>query len=246
MKTERSRESQSKSLAIDTNDQSMLQRFNKDGFVVFRHAVEAETISLLREEVERLRMDYQFTGGLRRLTLISPRIAEFVSSDAIHRILRELGLGDAFLVRSILFDKTPGSNWKVAWHQDTKIPVAMRIPIDGYTAWSVKEGVVHVQPPAQVLAGMRTLRLHLDDTPKENGALRVAPGSHSNGFVNLDDIDQFVSRECTCECAAGDILAMSPLLLHASSPAIRATRRRVIHLEFANTPLRSPLECATA
>jgi len=34
--------------------------------------------------------------------------------------------------------------------------------------------------------GMVTLRLHLDETPAENGALRVVPGSHGLGVLSAD------------------------------------------------------------
>ena len=36
-----------------------------------------------------------------------------------------------------------------------------------------------------------------------------------------------------CEAAAGDVLLMKPLLLHASSKAEAPGHRRVVHLEFA-------------
>jgi hypothetical protein len=36
---------------------------------------------------------------------------------------------------------------------------------------------------------------------------------------------------------AGGALLMKPLLLHASSPAVVAGHRRVLHLEYARDPL---------
>src|SRR5690606_8518796 len=43
---------------------------------------------------------------------------------------------------------------------------------------SVKDEVVHTHAPASRSERMVTLRSHLDETPSENGALRVIPGSH--------------------------------------------------------------------
>lgn len=74
-------------------------------------------------------------------------------------ILESIDLSNAFLFRSLLFDKTPTTNWRVAWHQDTKIPFKEKFEAEGYTAWSAKEEALHVQPPAEILAGMRPLRL---------------------------------------------------------------------------------------
>jgi hypothetical protein len=53
---------------------------------------------------------------------------------------------DAFAVRGILFDKLPGANWKVPWHQDCVIAVHERMDSPGWEPWSVKEGVAHVRP----------------------------------------------------------------------------------------------------
>jgi hypothetical protein len=55
------------------------------------------------------------------------------------------------------------ANWQVGWHQDQIIAVAHQQETLGFTAWSVKAGVVHVKPPASILENMATIRLHLDD-----------------------------------------------------------------------------------
>jgi hypothetical protein len=76
-------------------------------------------------------------------------------------------------VRAIYFDKFAEANWLVGWHQDLTVAVRERIEVPGFGPWSVKEGVTHVHAPAEVLEGMLTVRLHLDDCYESNGALRV-------------------------------------------------------------------------
>jgi ectoine hydroxylase-related dioxygenase (phytanoyl-CoA dioxygenase family) len=124
------------------------------------------------------------------------------------------------------------------------IPVADRKEVPGFTAWSVKQNVPHVRPTEHVLEGMLTLRVHLDDCPQDNGALKVIPGSHSNGILNDDQINEVISRvpPVICEALRSDVLVMRPLLLHASSPANAPSHRRVIHLEYAAEPLPGGLE----
>jgi hypothetical protein len=39
--------------------------------------------------------------------------------------------------------------------------------------------------------------------------------------------------EIVCACAAGDVLVMRPLILHASNRALHPARRRVLHFEYA-------------
>ncbi len=138
-------------------------------------------------------------------------------------------------VRGIYFDKTPEANWLVPWHQDLSIAVKQRLDVSGYGPWSTKEGVPHVQPPAELLEAMVTLRLHLDNCDESNGPLRVIPGSHRMGRLEAADIVKTRSnqKEVICSMQAGDALLMRPLLLHASSEASVPVHRRVIHLEYA-------------
>jgi len=138
-------------------------------------------------------------------------------------------------VRGILFDKTRTSNWPVPWHQDRTIAVKAKQSITGYGPWSIKDGTCHVQPPLSLLEKMMTIRIHLDDTPKENGALRVIPGSHQIGLIPSNDINAYShENEVICECEAGDVLLMSPMLLHASRRSENPARRRILHFEYAS------------
>jgi ectoine hydroxylase-related dioxygenase (phytanoyl-CoA dioxygenase family) len=141
-------------------------------------------------------------------------------------------------VRSILFDKNEKQNWPVAWHQDVTISVKEKVELGRYGPWSIKDEVPHVQPPLELLENMVTIRLHLDNTPSKNGALRVIPKSHLLGKLPSSEITEHVlTQEVICECSAGDVLLMKPLILHSSRRseflAGKATRRRVIHIEYA-------------
>ena len=146
---------------------------------------------------------------------------------------------NAFAVRGILFDKKDGANWKVPWHQDVTIAVRDRIDVDGYGPWSIKQDVLHVQPPASALEKMLSVRLHLDDCPRTNGALRVIPRSHQNGKLSQGQIEteSTESEAVMCEVLRGGALLMRPLLIHASSAAESPDHRRVIHFDYANNAL---------
>ena len=79
---------------------------------------------------------------------------------------------------------------------------------------------------------MLTLRFHLDDVTDENGPLRVIPGSH----VASDSEGMGVDCAATIHAAPGDVLAMRPLISHASGASVEGTlrHRRILHLEFAS------------
>lgn len=148
--------------------------------------------------------------------------------------LRDVLPADAVAVQCTLFEKSPDRNWLVTPHQDLAIPVAERVEHPALSGWSVKGGRHFVLAPAEVLARMVALRLHLDDAKQANGGLRFVPGSHRYGVLDEAGVAQWRERagEVPVDALAGDALLMWPLLLHASSKASAQGRRRVLHFLF--------------
>jgi ectoine hydroxylase-related dioxygenase (phytanoyl-CoA dioxygenase family) len=141
------------------------------------------------------------------------------------------------------FNKTRSSNWKVVWHQDLTIAVRERRDVDGFGPWTMKAGVLHVQPSAEVMGSILSIRLHLDDSGLDNGPLRVIAGSHREGRLSAKQIGGWEKENSvTCTVPKGGALVMRPLVLHASSACAIPKSRRVIHLEFATAELPHGLE----
>lgn len=223
------------------NRSALAQQVELDGFALVPGVLDAATIERVLAAMEQFDPEGGTgrRGGLRHVASRVPSIAELTASPAI-RALVEPALGaEAVLARSLWFDKTATANWNVAWHQDLTLAVKDRIDVPGYSAWSVKDGVPHVQPPDEVLQRMLAVRLHLDDCGTENGALRVLPGSHREGRLSDAAVDRWRREipEVLCTARAGDTLLMRPLLLHASSAAVSPAHRRVLHLEFGTGTL---------
>lgn len=151
---------------------------------------------------------------------------------------------NALAVKAILFDKTAEANWKVAWHQDLTIAVKEKKAVEGFSAWSEKAGIPHVQPPVEILENLLTLRIHLDDCDADNGALKVMPKSHLHGKLDSEQISHLgeTGKAYICTAKAGDVLAMRPLLLHSSSASVQPCHRRVLHIEYAGFKLPEGLE----
>lgn len=154
--------------------------------------------------------------------------------------LRGLLPSDAVAVQCTLLEKSADRNWLVTPHQDLAIPVAERVEHPALGAWSIKSGRHFVLAPAEVLAQLVALRLHLDDATEADGGLRFVPGSHQGGV--LDEAATRRWRDAVGEVAvdahAGDALLMRPLVLHASSKATAASgRRRVLHFLFGPAAL---------
>jgi Phytanoyl-CoA dioxygenase (PhyH) len=139
--------------------------------------------------------------------------------------------------RATLFDKSPASNWLVAWHQDTALPLRARVNDASWGPWSVKAGVLYAHAPASALATVVALRVHLDDSTAANGPLRVLPGTHLQGVLSDEDIVRLARNVPPVDCVApsGGVIAMRPLTIHASSKASDGNPRRVLHIEYAAT-----------
>jgi hypothetical protein len=222
--------------------------FQRDGYFIRGAVIADDDVQHLRlaiaaipngEEVRRKRSVY----GVRNLLEICPAVRDLAQEVSIRQFVTPV-LGDhAFAVRAIFFDKVPGANWSLFWHQDNVIAVKERLEVPGFVGWSQKAGVWQVQPPVEVLGHMIAVRVHLDDCGANNGPLRVFPGSHRFGWLD-DELDSWKARvaEVVCTVQCGGIVAMCPLILHASAPSETADHRRVIHIEYAAGELPAGLD----
>jgi ectoine hydroxylase-related dioxygenase (phytanoyl-CoA dioxygenase family) len=224
-------------------------QFTEDGFEIISDVLPGEQCDALANELTALYECQKKTagnklGGLRNLLKMVPAVAELANSNALKSILQGRTNTTVFPVRALFFDKTANDNWKVAWHQDVTIAVAEKNETPGFTAWSVKEQIIHVQPALEILEGMATIRLHLDDCNADNGALKVVPGSHLHGKLNADQIREQTAETnvSICEVMKGGALLMRPLLLHSSSQSQNPSHRRVIHIEYATGELPNGLK----
>jgi ectoine hydroxylase-related dioxygenase (phytanoyl-CoA dioxygenase family) len=173
-------------------------------------------------------------AGVRHL--MSHAAVAKVASDSRLLALARRWLGpSAAPYRATLFDKSSRSNWLVVWHQDTALPLRLRREVPGWGPWSVKAGVLYAHARTRALEGVVALRVHLDDSLRANGPLRVLPATHRSGVLSDEAIQELVSRLCPHECVVGrgGIIAMRPLLLHASSQSASSAPRRVLHIEYA-------------
>ncbi|KOS05245.1 phytanoyl-CoA dioxygenase [Flavobacterium akiainvivens] len=182
--------------------------------------------------------------AIRQFVKEIPQALPLIFNEKLRQVISQVFGEDYFIVKSIYFDKPGGSNWFVAYHQDLTVSVDKKTDVDGYGPWTVKQNQFAVQPPLHILENIFTLRLHLDDTDINNGALKVVPGSHAKGIYRPETIDWQTETEAICNVPAGGLMIMKPLLLHSSGRTTNNNNRRVIHIEFSNHPLATPLQWA--
>lgn len=175
--------------------------------------------------------------AIRQFLKELPQVVPLIFNSNLKTLISTMFNSKYFAVKSIYFDKPELSNWFVAWHQDLTIAVDKKMDVPGYGPWTVKQNNFGVQPPLDVLQSNFTIRIHLDDTNQDNGALKVIPGSNKKGIYRPDTIDWQTETEVSCNVQAGGAMIMRPLLLHASNRTINNKKRRVIHIEFSSTEL---------
>lgn len=197
---------------------------------MFSEAACSDLLRALGGEGER-----RSRAGARHL-MSHPAVRELAGSPELLGLAgRWVGPG-AVPYRATLFEKSGERNWLVVWHQDTALPLVERTGMPGWGPWSVKHGVLYAHAPAWALAGIVALRVHLDPSTRDNGPLKVIPGSHAEGVLSDEEVFRRARERAPVECVVGrgGVLAMRPLLIHASSKARGPGPRRVLHLEYAS------------
>jgi len=226
------------------------ERFGRDGFVVIRGLVPANDLDWICEELrtlehpkgDRLRNGRSF--AVRDVFAVSESLLSFARSDALSGLASTLLGHAARPTKATLFDKHEDANWSLPLHQDLTITVQAKADVPGFGPWTEKAGVPHVRPPESILQSIVALRIHLDDCPEENGALYVVRASHIRGRLSSGELKLMMSavEEEVVPAKAGDVLVMSPLLIHGSGKAKTPNRRRVLHIEYSCVDLPAPLQ----
>ncbi len=157
-------------------------------------------------------------AGIRHALSI-PAVAALAQSPVLTDIVTAMLGPNAVPFRATFFDKSIASNWLVVWHQDTALPLSRKHNFSGWGPWSTKNGVVYAHAPASALSRVLAIRVHVDASTDRNGPLRVLPGTHRCGVLTDDEVSQLASelRGHSCTVSRGGVLAMRPLLVHASS-----------------------------
>lgn len=228
-----------------------LNEINSEGFAIIDKVYSENEINKIISEIEKVTENETANStfrksedlfAIRQFHKEIPETLSFIFNQKLRKIIK-LNFGeDYFITKSIYFDKPEKSNWFVGYHQDLTISVNKKVEIENYENWTTKQNQFAVQPPKEILEQNFTIRIHIDKTTNENGALKVLNKSHEKGIVRTENIEVEKEIETICEVGKGGVMIMKPLLFHASNKTTNNERRRVIHIEFSNQKLPSELE----
>ncbi|MFY1047318.1 phytanoyl-CoA dioxygenase family protein [Chryseobacterium sp. GP-SGM7] len=225
------------------NLQNHKNSITENGFTVINSifsANEIEKISEVIQNIDTSKETFRKSEDLfaiRQFLKEIPEVKDLIFNENLKTIIKEIFGENYFTVKSIYFDKPEKSNWYVAYHQDLTISVDKKVELENFAPWTTKQNQFAVQPPLDILENIFTIRIHLDDTDENNGALKVVPKSHAKGIYRPETIDWNVETEKICNVEKGGIMIMKPLLLHGSNRTTNGKKRRVIHIEFSDKEL---------
>ena len=202
------------------------------GYTIERNVLARDDVETVLESLEGAALERTRAGA--RHVLVVPAVRRLAEDPRLVAIAARFVGPVATPFRATLFDKSPGANWLVAWHQDTALPLRRRVDDPAWGPWSMKAGVPYAHAPAWALEMVVALRVHLDDSTAANGPLRVLPDTHHLGVLTDVDIEALARTTTPVDCLAGSgsVVAMRPLTVHASSKAAAPLPRRVLHIEY--------------
>lgn len=219
-----------------------LERLQADGFSVVESVFDAADVQRIIDKLERAiaaddESSIKSRGKVyaaRNLIDSIPDIQScFCAAPLLELLTKDLSKRFG-LVRVLYFDKPSDRSWYLPWHKDLTIAVKDNtLPTKHFSKPTRKAGVDHVEAPEQLLENMLTLRIHLDEVTNHNGPLEVIPASHATG----KEVHPSSREAVKILVNAGDVLAMRPMISHASGHTDPEgnLRRRILHLEFCGT-----------
>ena len=227
--------------------EAIKKKLHHNGSTILKQIYSSKEIRLMRRLIDEYFEKQSNTNesfSLREVLKKIPKLRSVVFNRNLKKVIKTID-SDAFLVKSVFFDKPIQTNWYVNWHQDVPVNVIEKKEVEGFYGWTSKAGIISVCPPVEINKNCFTLRIHLDDTSEKNGALKVLPGSH-NKRLSDEEISLITNNSIpqVCEVYSGGVHMIKPLVLHASAKNKSLKQRRVIHLEFSSIALPDGLEWA--
>jgi ectoine hydroxylase-related dioxygenase (phytanoyl-CoA dioxygenase family) len=219
----------------------MKNQLQTNGFEIIEDVYSEEEMNDILDFLVAKGIENKF--GVREFLLDNPEIVNKIFTKKFLAIIKTISPNCKQFIKSIYFDKPPNANWIVNWHQDLTINLKSKKETPNFKNWRVNRERTIVQPSREMLENIFTIRIHLDDCTKENGALRVIEKSHNRGVIEIVDwMKEKEGVERICEIKKGGVLIMKPLILHASRRTENQQNRRVIHIEFCDKALPNGLD----
>ncbi len=208
---------------------SVLEDYERDGYVIFRNVIDQDLIKTASEHVGWLQEQHPDVRpeNLGHIYLRDdPFWVRLISDERLVDIAAQFIGNDVALFASHYISKPPFSGQPVLWHQD---------------------GAYWPLEPMEVV----TLWLAVDESTPENGCMRVIPGSHKEGLHGLrdnkdvdnvlgsqSDVDVDEAKAVDLILNPGDVEVHHPNIMHGSNANTSPKRRCGLTIRYIPTSTR--------
>ncbi|MEM9952799.1 MAG: phytanoyl-CoA dioxygenase family protein [Chloroflexota bacterium] len=153
-------------------DQATAQQYHKDGYILFDQPLFPEEkfarLSAIFEELASGRAEGTRTDELDKPHFTDHRLFEFLMADEVLDLVEPLIGPNIGLWSSHFISKEPLVGRATPWHEDSSY-------------W---------QGRLDRMDQIVTVWLAIDKVDRENGCMRVIPGTHQNGFSDYEAVDK--------------------------------------------------------
>ena len=226
------------------------EQFDADGYAVFKGALVGAPMELLRAECARFvaREDARMDAAGVDLLGLSQRGKRYFANECQR---------EQPSLRTVLFSETMANVCRATLGPDAYFFFDQYVVKDGAGGaapvgdrdngfgWHQDSGYMSHNGGPPDHEPYLTCWCPLDDATVENGTVRVIPGTHRDGIAAHDRIgaDLTVMTQdagVTIEAKAGDIVAFSSRLLHATGANSTNTARRVYLMQYSPEAILNP------
>ncbi|MBM7784934.1 phytanoyl-CoA dioxygenase family protein [Tenggerimyces flavus] len=214
---------------ITADRREVLEKYDRDGYVIFKNVVDSDLIKEVNAHVEWLQAKHPELRGEQLGNTLMPNDPFWVRLVSDDRLLdlAEIFIGpNIALFASHYISKPAFSGQPVLWHQDAAF-------------WPLE--------PMSVV----TLWLAVDHSTPENGCVRVVPGSHKHGVDEMrdnNDVESVLGKEIAVDVkeedaadmvlAPGDVEVHHPNIVHGSNANTSPNRRCGLTIRYIPTSTR--------
>lgn len=185
------------------------EHFAARGVAIIEYALAAEDLCQMDRLFPQLEKSH---AGARSAVLPPQAQAWFARHDGLDVLAARLAGGPVSITRLQASDAYREANWFVPWGQ----------------AQTSRER------PLSMLEETVALHIYLDSCDEDHGPLEVIPGTHLDGQLAAQAVEQLGRKGAANLCLAerGDIVVMRPLLLHRAQRPRTPAARRVIQIDY--------------
>ncbi|MEL6308941.1 MAG: phytanoyl-CoA dioxygenase family protein [Chloroflexota bacterium] len=151
---------------------STVEQYHKDGYILFDQPIfpqeKFDRLVAIFEELAAGLEDGKRTDELDKPHFTDPRLFEFLMADEVLDLVEPLIGPNIGLWSSHFIAKEPLVGRATPWHEDSSY-------------WKGR---------LDSMDKIVTVWLAIDRSDKENGCMRVIPGTHNDGFSEYEDVDK--------------------------------------------------------